>query len=287
MKKIIKWLSISIAALLVLAAAFTAVFVVIPLSKSVKNLQEKKEGTSVSVSQTAPTEAPTEAPATDASAPQTAPAETTAPAEESLPAEADAPQETVFTEYDIYRSGKFYVKGTVMTDDGEVNPMEMAITDGSVYMLTSASGVKMGVMIGGGKTYLVSPEHRAYIELSKSVMSMLGMDPAKLTVPSSFNFSDMPPLTEAESVNDTTLNGAACQEYVFRSASGKKVCVYMSGTRLLQTDMYNTDGALYNRMTFDSVSAEIPDDRKAPPTYYEKKGLLGFIAMMGKDVSSY
>ena len=271
MKKVIKWVAVTVAGLLVLAVAFTAVFVVIPLSRSVKNLQEKKE-TSVSVTQEAPSDA--------------AP-ETTVPAEAvPQPETTAAPQqETVLTEYDIYRTGHFYVKGTVTDSDGETNPMELAITDGSVYMLTAVSDVKMGVMIGGGKTYLVSPENRAYIELSKSVMSVLGIDPDKLAMPSNFNFSDMKPLSEATEINDVTLNGVACKEYVFRSSSGKKSCIYMDGTRLLQTDMFNADGSLYNRMTFESVSAEIPADRQAPPTYYEKKGLLGFISMMSKSLS--
>ena len=276
MKKFLKWFSITVAALLVLAVAFTAVFVVIPLSRSVKNLQEKKDD-AVSVTQAA---APDAAPQGDPAV--TAPPETTAAPPEATTA---APQETARTEYDIYRTGHFYVKGTVTDSDGVTNPMEMAITDNSVFMLTTASGVRMGVMAGGGKTYLVSPENRAYIELSNTVMSMLGLDASKLTVPSTFNFSDMSPLSDAAECNDATLNGVACKEYVFHAASGKKSCVYMDGTRLLQTDMYNTDGTLYNRMTFESVSAEIPADRIAPPTYYEKKGLLGFISLIGKNLS--
>ena len=281
MKKFIKWLSITVAALLVLAVAFTAVFVVIPLSRSVKNLQEKKEESASSVSQTAPAE-PAAATTADPAAQQTTIPAGTAPAPETTTVPQ---QEAVTTEYDIYRTGHFYVKGTVTDNDGATNPMELAITDGSVYMLTVASGVKMGVMAGGGKTYLVSPENKAYIELSNTVMSMLGLDASKLTVPSTFNFSDMSPLSDAAECNDATLNGVACKEYVFRTASGKKSCVYMDGTRLLQTDMFNADGSLYNRMTFESVSAEIPADRKAPPTYYEKKGLLGFISLMGKNLS--
>ena len=281
MKKFIKWLSITVAALLVLAVAFTAVFVVIPLSRSVKNLQEKKEESASSVSQTAPAESAAVTTADPAAQQTTIPAGT-APAPETMTAPQ---QEAVTTEYDIYRTGHFYVKGTVTDNDGATNPMELAITDGSVYMLTAASGVKMGVMAGGGKTYLVSPENKAYVELSNTVMSMLGLDASKLTVPSTFNFSDMSPLSEAAECNDATLNGVACKEYVFRTASGKKNCVYMDGTRLLQTDMFNADGSLYNRMTFESVSAEIPADRIAPPTYYEKKGLLGFISLIGKNLS--
>ena len=185
----------------------------------------------------------------------TAAPELTAPAEAVPPSENTAvpQQETVQTEYDIYRTGHFYVNGTVTDSDGDTNPMELAITDGSVYMLTAVSGVRLGVMIGGGKSYLVSPENKAYVELSKSVMSVLGMDTEKLSLPSSFNFSDLSPLSEADEVNDATLNGVACKEYVFHSSSGKKSCIYMDGTRLLQTDMFNADGSLYNRMTFDSV----------------------------------
>ena len=271
MKKVIKWISIGIAALLVIAVAFTAVFVVIPLSRSVKNLQEKKD--EPAVTQAADTAAPA-APAAE---------ETTATA---VPEESSAaPAEDTFTEFDIYRSGKFYVKGSVTDCDGETNPMELAITDGSVYMLTAVSDISMGVMIGGGKTYLVSPEHRAYVELSKTVMSLLGMDASKLSASTNFDFSDMSPLSEADSVADAELNGVKCREYTFEGSNGRKTSIFMDGTRLLETDSYNADGTLYNRMTFESVSAEIPADRIAPPTYFDKKSIFGFIALVSKDLS--
>ena len=272
MKKVIKWVSIGIAGLLVLAVAFTAVFIVIPLSRSIKNIQEKQDEPAASVTQTAQPEADTTVP------PETQPA--------APEVTAAAPQpESVFTDYDIYCSGHFYVKGTVTDSDGVTNPMELAITEDSVFMLTVASGVQMGVMVGGGKTYLVSPAHRAYIELNKTVMSVMGLDADKLSASSSFNFSDMRPLSAADAVNEAELDGVKCTEYVFTSSTGKKTTIYMDGTRLLQTDMYEADGTLYNRMTFDSVSAEVPADRLAPPTYYDKKTLIGFITLMSKDLS--
>ena len=36
---------------------------------------------------------------------------------------------------------------SVTGENGETSPMELAVTDGSIYMLTTASGVQMGVMI--------------------------------------------------------------------------------------------------------------------------------------------
>ena len=43
MKKIVKWVSISVAGLLVLAVAFTAVFIAIPFARTMRNLSEKKD----------------------------------------------------------------------------------------------------------------------------------------------------------------------------------------------------------------------------------------------------
>ena len=272
MKQVIKWVSVAIAGLLALTVAFTAVFLVLPLSRSFKNLQEKRNEPS-SVTQAAESAAASAPPAEETTAPQ--PEATTA---------ADASGEQ-FTEYDIYRTGQFYVKGTVTDKDGETNPMELAITDGSVYMLTAVSGVTMGVMIGGGKTYLVSPQNKMYIEMSAMVMSVLGMDSSKLAAPTNFNFSDMRPLSEADAVEDAELNGTPCRKYAFHAAGGRETYVYMEGTRLLETDIYNADGSLYNRMTFETVSGEIPADRVAPPTYYNKVGLLKFISTVGSQLS--
>ncbi len=275
-RKIIKWVSIALASLLVLAVAFTAVFILIPFARTARNLSEKyAEQEPVVTQQSAPQTAETTAPAQPET---TQPAQTPAPASEATPAAAQ-------TEYDIYRSGTFYVTGSVTDSSGVTNPMEMAVTEDSIYMLTSVSDVKMGVMIGGGKTYLVSPENRAYIELSGAVMSMLGMDSTKLSAPSNFNFSDMPDLSAAGNVKETELDGVACKEYEFTAQSGKQTRVYMADTRLLQIDILAEDGTLVNRMAFDSVSGQIPSDRIAPPTYYEKKGLLAFISMMSKSMN--
>ena len=61
MKKVIKWIAVTVAGLLVLAVAFTAIFVVIPLSRSVRNLKENKNE-ATSLSQTTAENAVTEAP---------------------------------------------------------------------------------------------------------------------------------------------------------------------------------------------------------------------------------
>lgn len=276
MKKIIKWVSIVVAGLLVLAVAFTAVFVVIPFARTMRNLSEKKDEPTTVSSETVPA-ATTAPPATTAAQP----VETTAPAE---PAASQIPADGS-TEYDIYRSGKFYIVGTVTDEKGQTNPMEMAVTDGSMYMLTAVSGVQMGVMIGGGKTYLVAPSNQIYIELSGAVMSMLGMDSSKLSASTNFNFSDMQPLSAADEITDAERNGAPCKLYRFGPADGKRSCVYMDGTRLLEVEMYKADGTLGNRMTFDSVSAEVPSDRIAPPTYFNKVGVLKFISVMSASLS--
>ncbi len=280
MKKFIKWFSICLAGLLVLTVAFTAIFFVIPLSRSIKNLQEKQNEPTSSVTQAAPADVP---------AADTQPAVTESAEPVSVPqpeVTTAAPQaESAFTEYDIYRTGKFYVKGTVTDKDGETNPMELAVTDDSIFMLTAASGVQLGVLIGGGKTYLVSPQNKMYIELNGMVMSVLGMDAKSLSAPENFNFSDMRPLSEAETVKDAELNGVKCREYIFAPVQGKTTHVYMDGTRLLQTEMFSEDGTLYNRMVFDVVSAEIPSDRVAPPTYYSKAGLLKFMQAVTSDLS--
>ena len=276
-KKIIKWVLIAVASLLVLAVAFTTVFILIPFARTARNLSEKyAEQEPVVTQQSAPPAAETTVPAQPEA---TQPAQTTEPASEASPAVTQ-------TEYDIYRSGTFYITGSVTDSSGATNPMEMAVTGDSIYMLTAVSGMQMGVMMGGGKTYLVSPDNRAYMELSGAVLSMLGLDSSKLSASSNFNFSDLPMLSSADSVTETELDGAPCDEYLFAAQNGKQTRIYMAGSRLLRIDMLNADGTLANRMSFDSVSGQVPSDRVAPPTYYDKKGLLAFIGMMSKNTTA-
>ena len=75
-----------------------------------------------------------------------------------------------------------------------------------------------------------------------------------------------------------------CRVYIFAPAEEKTTYVYMDGTRLLQTEMFYADGSLYNRMVFEMISAEVPSDRIAPPTYFDKAGLLTFVKSVVEDL---
>ena len=64
------------------------------------------------------------------------------------PAQNEVPESS---EYDILRSGSFYMSGTIIDSTGTESPMEIAITPDSIYKMSDFGGVDMGMLIKGKK----------------------------------------------------------------------------------------------------------------------------------------
>ena len=183
-------------------------------------------------------------------------------------------------EYDIFRSGTFYAKGQMKDEEG-VNPLEMAITPDSIYMLTKFDNTNMAILVSSGKTYLIYPQGKAYLEMSSTVMNMMGLNTDDLISSDGLGFSDMEPLNKAQGTSKATLNGQNCTVYSFAKADGSTSKVYMNGNKLVGIEAY--EGTRITSATyFDFITASVPADKINPDTSYKKTGIFDFMSMLGE-----
>ncbi|MCH5198883.1 MAG: hypothetical protein J1E34_08260 [Oscillospiraceae bacterium] len=218
-----------------------------------------------------------EAPSSEAPSSETPSQTTTAPADETS---TSAPEPGV-NDYDILRSGKFYMDGT-MYADGESNPITLAVGDNLVYMQATMDGASMGFLISGGSTYLLNPAEKTYCEfgsLLSGILSQAGMMSQEeiMEYINEMGFSSMDDLSSADEKNSASLNGKACTVYIFNKSDGTKVRVFMDNNRLLGFEIVSIDGVVDSATYINSISADIP---VLPPQNYTKQNILTFMTSM-------
>ncbi len=208
---------------------------------------------------------------------------TTLQAEQTTASANETPivnQAPASSEYDILKSGNFYMVGSMTDKTGTTTPMEIAITKNSIYMLSDFSGAAMGMLIKDEKLYMIYPDKKAYLELSDSIMSMAGLDMDELISSDSINFGSYGELTSAAAVTETVYNGRTCQVYHFNVESGESR-VYMDGTKLVSLASYDSNGKFLTSTDITSISANVPADRSAPSSSYKAyKGVTGMFSFM-------
>ncbi len=200
------------------------------------------------------------------------------------PTQNTQPAPAGVSEYDILRSGRFYCTGSMVDSTGS-SPLEIAVTDNTVYMLTKFESVDMGMLISNGKTYMIYPEKKAYMKISALMMKMMGMDESEMLSSADLGFSDMESLDKASSVADGALNGQACKVYTFQKSDGSKTVVYINGSRLLGFEAFDTAGNYSTGTYINSITANVPADKMNPPADYKEMGMTSFMALLSDVLS--
>ncbi len=199
----------------------------------------------------------------------------------SLNADGSSPVTPVTgsTQYDILRSGKFYLVGSSVSG-GVASPMTMGIDGNTVYMAITDGGISMGYLVKGSDIYLLNTAAKIYWKpnlLEKGVLKAAGMPDAaevKKEV-SEFGFTSLKPLSAANTVARGTVNGVACTAYIFNMSDGSKYRVYINGQRLLALESLSAAGVQEMYLRVDSISATLPT---LPPSNYTKVTAARFMA---------
>lgn len=187
--------------------------------------------------------------------------------------------QTGVNEYDVLRSGVFYCVGSMKDSEGN-NPMEIAITANSIYMATKMENVDMSLLQKDGKIYMIYPAGKIYLEVNSAIQKLVGLDADEMLNAESLGFSEMQPLSAADSVADGELNGTACKIYTFNKTSGARTVVYMNGNRLLAFENIDSSGSRATTY-ITSITGNVPADKCSTPADYEKVNLLKFMTAMG------
>lgn len=183
-------------------------------------------------------------------------------------------------EYDIYRSGKFYAVGSVTDAEGTA-PMELAVSDDTLYMNSNFEGVEIGILVVGDDSYMIYPEKKAYMEINSMLKKMMGGDADELFNADDMGFNRMVALDKALSVSDAALNGVSCKRYLLPDED-EFYYVYMNGDKLLRIEALNKNKKTESTIDFVSVSEDIPADKKAPSKEYKKTGMIEFFKLLSE-----
>lgn len=166
-------------------------------------------------------------------------------------------------EYDIYRSGSFYIKGSLF-DGVSRQPMEIGMDGDVIYMTTEYKGAQIAGQLVGQDLYMIIPSEECFHKMDKTELEALEMNERDLIPIDPRNFRELPSLQDADSITEGICNGRPCILYSFDMPNGCRFVVAMDGDKLLYTENYTASGNFLDGMYFDSVSASMPERMKEP-----------------------
>lgn len=201
---------------------------------------------------------------------------TTAPSQETTTA---APV-TAKNEYDIYRGGHFYAVGSITDAEGTA-PMELAVTDDSLYMTSTFDGTNIGILVNGKDTYMLYPEKKAYMEVNSLLLSVMGADADDLFNTDDMGFNRMGSLDKATDVCAANIGNVSCKRYTLPDGD-ESYHVYMNGNKLLRIEALDSGRKVESTIDFRSVTENVPADKTTPPKDYKKTGMFEFFGMLGE-----
>ena len=197
---------------------------------------------------------------------------------------AEYPDE-FFKQIAIYHSAHYHIKG-VLEQDGESKATEIAVsTEGSIYMTTDMDGAVIGMLRSpDGVIYMVNPADMTYLEMSPTVLKMLGMSTDSLdkTTAIKINGGDF---VRPNEIYKTLYreHEFVCCEYLF--GNGNTELFYLDETGTIQyVEAYNAEGILQNVMIIESVTDDVPPGYISPAdpnkVYSGVKGMFEFVSAL-------
>lgn len=170
--------------------------------------------------------------------------------------------ESFFSQIALYHSGAYYLTGT-LEQDGESEPTELAFTkNNTIYMSTNVAGSAIGLFRSGdGKVYMVNPKTKEYVELSSTVLRLLGMDADSFDdIANMEGFGSETRLPDE--VKETVYRERELIACIYHLSGGKKEVFYLdkNGT-VCFIESYAADGVLNNVLVVDVLTADVPADK--------------------------
>ena len=186
------------------------------------------------------------------------------------------------TDFDILTSGNFYIKGSMVDANGLDSPMEIAVTANSIFMLSEFSGASMGMLIKDDTMYMIYEEKKVYLEMTKGLMNMVGIDMNDFNFSSDTDFSSFGTLADADLVTTENYAGKECTVYHYVSSDASEKRFYMDGDSLLRIANYSADGKFVSATDIELITGNVPVSKSSPPEGYKAySGFTGIVPFMG------
>ena len=185
------------------------------------------------------------------------------------------------SQYDILRSGKFYLTGKSVIDD-TAYPITIGIDGTTVYLAMSEGSMSMGYLVKGKDIYLLNTNDKIYWKpnaIERAFLKSQGLpdaDEVRNEV-SEYGFTSLKPLSSANTVGSGKVNGVSCTVYTYRGSDGSTYRVYMNGNKLLALESRTAANVQDMYLRVESISATLPT---LPPSDYRSVISAVFIASL-------
>ena len=190
------------------------------------------------------------------------------------------PEENVSSnEYEILRSGNFYIEGLMSADGVSYETMTMAISGDISYTYSDFGGIGFGMLVDGDELYFIYPEKKSALHLSDAVLTMAGLSPEDYSS-ENIDFSSMPEFGKLKKERTETFRNISCTVYSYPENGGISE-VYMDGNKLIRAIDRDADGRIRSDIIVNTLSASVPEEYKSIPSDYRLyKGMTGLMSFM-------
>lgn len=169
-----------------------------------------------------------------------------------------------------------YIQGA-MYSNGTGDPLAMSLDGDNFEILTNLDGTEVSIMKVSGTMYIKRPATKQYVELTDTVMDMMGLDPDMFNISiGAADYSTMQ--SKLYATYDVTVNGekGVCHEYVNNDQSFK---FYSVDGQLKQIDTCDSAGNVDSQIIISYFSESIPGDQMTLKGY-EKSSISAIFADM-------
>ncbi len=212
-------------------------------------------------------------------------ARTTAPAKTTAPSGADPTRPTspssgkgddvVKNTMDILKSGTFALVGT-MTTAGESLPMTMIKRGNDLRMASQFQDINIEIIVIGEKTYLISNQYKAYVEMTEAMRESLGMD-AEMFDFGEFGF-DFNLSSDQMEQGTAAYKGKQVKTYT-AAVSDSTMVFFVDGSKVVKIEIGDGTDA-DSVIEINELRANVTDADFAIPEGYTQQSYVEFFANM-------
>lgn len=168
----------------------------------------------------------------------------------------------------------FYIQGAIYSDNAG-NALSMSFDGNNFEALTNLDGIEISVMSVDGVMYFKRPALGQYVEITDTVMELMGVSPDMLNFEFPVASYDVME-SKLVSIHNVQINGndGICYEY---NNEGQKSKFFFDGGDLKQIEIYGEDGEIVSQFTIDYFSQSLPADHLTLKGY-EKTGFGSLFA---------
>lgn len=173
-----------------------------------------------------------------------------------------------------YFTGALYSGGTG-------DPMSMAFDGDNIEVLTNLDGTEVSILKIDNKMYIKRPATKQYVELTDSVLKMMGLSADDMTFDfGSATYDEMK--SKLTATYDVTVDGKDGVCYLFKG-SDRTFRFYSVDGELKQINIYDASGNLDSELYISAFSETIPGDQLTLKGYTESSLMTVFVDLMDTE----